>query len=299
MSSPREAEQAPAEPAREGPLAETLARLDADHEYCNFGMGRPDASGWTRLADLTADDALLAKWFDALLAAHDTAGGERDVAGSFLAGWIAEIVVDPVVASLHAEQRAWPLAPAGLWVHRDAAGWFDGLRVEAPLVYVVDGDPHAGHEDTVVVDSLAELHALVAAEATAVLDPIFAAVRRLAPFGRRGMWGGVADAIASSAVAAALRHRASTNLAFDDAAEFIAALAARAPLLRVRPTKLEVARPDGTGTVVARRGTCCLYYKIEPGADPAGEGYCTSCPLLEPASQQQRFATWLDEVDPR
>ena len=100
-------------------------------------------------------------------------------------------------------------------------------------------------------------------------------------------------------MSAALRHRTSTDVAFDGASEFVDVLAANASLLRVRPTKLAVRRNDGSSTVVAQPGTCCLYYKIEPGADPAGEGYCTSCPLREPVSQQARFATWLDELDPR
>ena len=42
-------------PKERGPLAETLARLDAADEHCRFVAGEPDGGGWYRLDEVLAD----------------------------------------------------------------------------------------------------------------------------------------------------------------------------------------------------------------------------------------------------
>ena len=252
------------------------------------------SEGWYELAELTAEGgALAAAWLDAMVAG--AAGGHRDVAGSYLAAYLAEIVVEPVVTAVLGERRGWPVAPADLAVHRHADGWFDGLAVGATTIWVLPDDPLAGRPGTVVHADADALHDAVAAGLVAALGPWFAAVRAIAPYGRRGMWGGVADSIASGAMRMARADGNDQPTMWNAAAALIDRVSAHAPELRVRPGTESVTWSGGTALVPVK-GTCCLYYKTYAGVpDRTGEGYCISCPLRRPASRGERWAAWLPQ----
>lgn len=273
-------------------LVELIARLDADNEYSNFVAGSPEGDGWVAGTDLV-DDSVLAEWFAHLVSEHGEAA--RDVAGSYLSSWIAEIVVLPVAAAIRDERRSWPIDLAALSVHRDPGGWFDGLAVAAGHLRVVRGDPAEESPGVEVFDDVDALIAATAAEVAATVGPMFAAVRRLAPFGVRGMWGNLADGFVSDAVWAAQRRGNDTAAAFAAADRFTDAVAAAAGVGIVRPSPLTITWSGGP-TVVSRKGTCCLFYKTVPDARPDGDGYCTSCPKAEPDHQHAKLAAWLEEL---
>lgn len=273
-------------------LVEVLAHLDASSDYCRFVAGAPVGDGWLPGADVV-DGAVLARWVaDGVDRRGPKAAG---VVGSFLASWIADIVAVPVVAAIQHSQRAWPVDLASLAVHRDEEGWFNGLAVLSGPVRVVRGDPAAGMVGVEVVDNVDSLVAITAAEIAAAVAPVFAEVRRLAPFGVRGMWGNLADAFSSEVVWAAQRRGADTADAFADARRFTDAVATAAGVAIVRPTPLTV-QWSGGPTVVSCKGTCCLLYKLVPDARPDGDGYCTSCPKREATSQHTAMAAWLEEL---
>jgi len=251
-------------------LADTLARLDAAEAYCSVVAGPPSDDRWVAVAALRTDTTTLHGWFEQLVAS----GHPPDVAGSFLAGWLAEVIVRPVATSLQHERRTWPLDPDRLWLHHHADGWFDGIAIVA---------------------GRAALRRLLAADAVDVLAPLFAAVRALAPFGQRGMWGATADALASGAAYGAFRAGRATADAFGDAMALVDDMVvAGAPRL-TRPTPLAVSCRHGT-LIASRKGTCCLWYKLS-SAD-GEQRYCLSCPLRDDDDQRRGFAEWLDTQSP-
>ena len=272
-------------------LAATLARRDAAEEYCTVVAGPPVDADWVAVADLLTDPTVLRGWYEQLLAG----GHPPDVAGSFLAGWLAEVLLHVVSTSLQGERRTWPLDPDRLWLHRNEGGWFDGIAVDADPLRVVAGDPAAGERGVEVHADVDALRRLLAGEAVAVLGPVFGAVRAMAPFGQRGMWGAAADAIASGAAYSAFRGERSTADAFAEAMALVDELVAAGAPASTRPTALAVTCTHGTLTA-SRKGTCCLWYKMS--AVEGADRYCLSCPLRDDESQLTGFATWLDTQSP-
>ena len=274
------------------PLGAMLARLDAADPYCRAVAGVPDGAGWTLVRDLLVEPMILESWFRELRTEHH---GQADVAGSFLAGWLGGIVLDPVGWAFHVERRAWPLDPDVLWLHRHEEGWFDGFAVASPSLDVLPDDPDAAHPDVRIVADLDVLRRSIARDAVAVLMPLFAAVRRLAPFGIRGMWGNLADSVASNTVSSAFRHAEPTTPAFEAAMALVDELVVAGAGAITRPSPEPVGYSRGTTTVV-HKGTCCLWYKVAGTDAPAGERYCLSCPKQPESGQRARWVAWLDEV---
>jgi hypothetical protein len=159
---------------------------------------------------------------------------------------------------------------------------------------VLPTDPDIGAAHTEVVAGPATLHAIVADELVAIATTIFAAVRRLAPFGLRGMWGNFADGIAEGVVWRTRNFGEEAAPARRVALQLVDALADRVPALTVRPRFERVAWSGGTAWLPVK-STCCLYYKTFEGSpDPCGDGYCTSCPFRDDAWRLARWATWLE-----
>jgi hypothetical protein len=270
----------------------TLARLDALDVHCRYVAGDPDGGGWYRLDRTLADDDLLDAWFAGVLVDH--AGGHRDVAGSYLASWLAGTIAETAVAALITEGRAWPIAPSTLAIHRHDEGWFDGIAVRGARLRVLPTDRDAGAAGVEVVASPERLRAVLAEELTGVTTTIFTAVRRRAPFGLRGMWGNLVDGITAGALWRAHQAGIDQAVARTEALALVAALVHRAG--RTIPTP-RFERVDWSGGValVPVKTTCCLYYKTFDGTpDRRGEGYCTSCPLRDGESRRALWSTWLD-----
>jgi hypothetical protein len=220
-------------------LASTVARHDALNPWCSFVVGAPEGDGWVAVSDLIADDTVIAGWIGDLRTR--VTQGRGDVAGSYLSSWLGGLLVGSLAAVVVAEGSGWSLAPEGLAIRRHPDGWFDGCAVRPQALRQFDAD-----------------------EVVALLTPLFSRVRRHAAFGRAGMWGAVADAIADRAVRRAEHEGGDVDQAWAGAMDLIDAIAARQPLLRSRP------RLEGR-TVVA--STCCLYFKIS-----GDDGYCSTCP---------------------
>lgn len=275
------------------PLAATLSRVGAGQDWCRYVAGEPDGAGWFGLDRLQSDASLLHAWLDELVAGE--AQGRREVAGSYLTAWLGGIIAGPVAAAVLGERRAWPVEAGVLAIHRNPGGWFDGLAVRPPALWVLPDDPAAGDPDVHVVRDVAALHGRVAAGLVGVLGPLFGLLRGRARVGTPGMWGAVADAIAATALAQARQHGHDGDTTWRAASLLIDAVQRATPLLRARPT-LERVEWSGGLAHFAVRGTCCLYFKVSGcPRDPSGDAYCTSCPFRDPADRRRRWAAWLDE----
>jgi ferric iron reductase protein FhuF len=278
--------------ASRSPLAATLDRLGTGDEETRLVAGCPVDDGWVVLADAIADQSLIDRWFDAI---RTTVGGPDTVSASFLASWLGGVIVEPVTRAIILERRAWSVAASDLLVHPHPEGWFDGLAVRTPTVWMLPGDPDAGHPEAVVMEDAAHLRRTVAAELATTLALIFGDVRRRARLGSPAMWGGVADGAGAAAVVDAVARGDDPVTAFEEAMTLVRDIAAHAPVPRVRPSLVPVAWSGGIGHEMVR-GTCCLWYRTQADPDPSGEGYCSSCPRRDPQEQRRRWARWLEEA---
>lgn len=271
-------------------LASTLARAAVLDAECAYIAGEPHGDGWF---DLTAlrNDEVLEQWLAALVAGE--ARGHVDVAASYLALSLANILARPLSTAVLAERRGWTVDGDLLSVRRNSAGWFDGLAVRSTLL-VLPTDDARTDAGVAVVSDVRALHDRVAAELVCTLAPAFEWLRKNARSGLPGLWTSLADVIAGTALAQARERNADAVAAWDAATALIDAVQRAAPLLRARPTMQSVDWSGGV-TQFAVRGTCCLSFKLSDAAgDGRGDAYCTSCPLREADDRRQRWATWLD-----
>lgn len=276
----------------DGPWAETLDRLAQLDPYWAGEIGAPSGAGWFRLDEVAAADTIPG-WLDDIAAEHD---GQRDVAASYLGGWLAGVAVVIPVAAYVVERRLPDPADVRLWGRQHADGWFDRVAFESSRVLVAPDDPAAEHADSVVSDEAEALDRYGAALVD-VLSPALERIRSIVAYGRSGLWGAVIDEIASSALWASRVAGTDPDDAWRVASALSDAVAARTRWVRARPRPFAVQGPDGRALFQVR-STCCLYYKTQPEPlDPTGDGYCNTCPLRDDRSRYDRLVAHLTLAD--
>lgn len=268
-------------------LAETAGRVRALGRHLGFTVGMPEGRGWFVVSSVVEDGLV-----DRLAADLVGSVGRADVAGSYLGSHLTTPLVSRTVAAVTLDRRCPD--PTAAAVHLHADGWFDDVAFLGPAVAVLADDPAAGELHTVVVPDIGHLRAWWATRTAAAVAPLLEAVRARLPFGRRGLWGSVADAVAGTALAVTRAADAGSRTRWDDAVALLDALGAVAPVSLVRPTPFMVEWSGGE-TCMAVRGTCCLYFRTVAQPDPAGDGYCTSCPLVDDDHRHRRWASWLED----
>jgi hypothetical protein len=273
--------------ASQGP-PRLLADLDRLDEECTYVHGEP-GDGWCRVDQF--DGAALDDLLERVMAGP--ARGRHDAAGSLLAGWLSSAVVGAAGVALVLWQRTWVLDPASTWLRLHPDGWADGIAVAAP-VRVCPDDAAGGAVDVEVVRDVAELSRRWAAEAASAMTPILGHLASRARFGLPGMWGGVADGVVGQAVWLASRGGLPADPTWARASRLVEHLADVAPLPPARQRRVAVPWSGGLHHASVR-STCCLHYRTQDRPDPAGEGYCTSCPLRTEPSRVTRLASWLED----
>jgi hypothetical protein len=269
-------------------LTETVARLATADEHVRVVGGPPPAGdGWVLVADALASPLAFDAWFDRVRATVQN--GRADVAGSYLASFLSSAIAAPLVRALATQQRGWHTAAGTTWVHLHDDGWIDQVATAAPVL-VLPADTAADRADVEVVDDLETLVAIAIEHLVSVVDPLFVAVRARAPYGRRGMWGALADSIAAELTWSAQVNGHDVVDAWRRAQPILDALVAAAPTRVTRPT---FERIDDAGHVahLTIRGTCCLYFQSLPPDAPTD--YCTSCPMGDADTRRARQQRWL------
>ena len=230
----------------------TVARVDGTSGWRRVTT---DAAGpgWVNLAARLGDPAGLDAWYRAEL--DGMAAGHRDLAGALIvyrfAGSLAELVVGP----LFDQRRSLVIRPEGLSLLLAPDGArLDGLSLAAPAVAVLPTDEAArgagaaaGAAVSVVADEAA-LREVAVAGMLATFGPLAEAVQARAPFGVRGMWGTLADHLAEVSLRRAREQGRASAAAWAASEALLDDLAARQPLLRVRPRRQEVVAPAGPVT---------------------------------------------------
>ncbi|MGE3620911.1 MAG: hypothetical protein AB7L84_10665 [Acidimicrobiia bacterium] len=260
-------------------VVEAIGLLDAAAERRYVLADPTTAPGLIHLGGRLADVGEVGAWIEAELR---RARGHRDLAGSLATYRFSAVLAELVMVPLVEHGRVIQVDPSGLWLEL-----IDEVRIGdvalAPVGVV------AGNDLDVLVEAAA-----VTLEAS--YAPVADAVRGHAPFGRAGMWGTLADHVASVPMRRARLAGGTGQRAWTLAEQVLDALAARRPLLRVRPRLVVVeARADGAARrgCYAEKGTCCLIYKADPEHDDRAAqvaGYaCSACPLRDPAERIALF----------
>ncbi|MCC5951357.1 MAG: (2Fe-2S)-binding protein [Acidimicrobiia bacterium] len=268
----------------EAEAAAVGARLAAVDEPFGFTTAPPTAANsstggtWVRL-DQVSEPGVSAEpsVFETIATALRHRTGTAQVAGSYLCGRLLGSVAGRATAALVLGAVVPTLAPSTVHLHVDA-----DQRVRS---ICFTGDVLGGVDvaDTIVAERWA-------IEITTALAPGVEAIRSRFPYGRRGMWGAVADRVAATAVAADRAIGGAGEAGWQVAEQLLATLSEHAPVSFTRPTA-QVVEVDGRALWFVGKGTCCLAYRtVDDPCPSSGRGYCTSCPLTTPACRRRRFA---------
>ncbi|MGQ0615403.1 MAG: hypothetical protein ACT4PW_00165 [Acidimicrobiia bacterium] len=242
---------------------------------------------WTTLTALCQPGAL-----EQIAADLRTELGRRDVAASYLSARLTRPVVARTVAAIVLDDRCPDPHPSTTFVHRKQTA-FDDVAFTSHRVAVLAGDPAAGEPDSITVADRLELAHWWATRLVATLAPLLNAARACLTISRRNQWGAVAARVGSSSIAADRIRDGNGSAGWDRATELLDALDGCAPVPIERPTPLAIGWAGAT-IVHAMKGTCCLKWHTKPEAHrPTGEGYCTTCPLVDPACHLKRLRTKL------
>jgi hypothetical protein len=272
------------------------AAIRARDEHQVIELGRPQGASWFPLADLSGEGVVARElqW----VAGAPAGVRPADVAASYLAGYIGSCVLAPAATLLVLEGLLPDVSPGNLWLHREGTErWYDRIAYAGPSFWCAAEHAAAGHPDARPVGTTAELVERLASTSVEQLTPVFQAIRARAPYGLRGMWGSLADEVASSLLWITRRDDGDATeqrRVWKSIEAILDVLTARAPQLRVRPSPVEVDWSAGS-TIYCRRGTCCLFYKTpEAAAYPEADQYCSSCPLRDPDEQ---LASWRQSLE--
>jgi hypothetical protein len=268
------------------PLEATRRRLARTFRLFTFELAPTPDEPWVSITD-ASDPARLADRVAQLSVRY---ADQRDVAAAYIAMRIAGVVAGPLIGTYLLERRVPLLDPDTAHVRTDRALEFSRLATGTTRFAALASDIDAGHPDMhvvthdVLIDTVVEsLDRLVA--------PLLTALRPLAPFGRRGLWGLIADSVGGGALASARETGADHRPAWAEATEILDRLQDRGLPVANRPRPL-VVTCDGHEIPFNIRGTCCLRYKADEPRDhhdPEFGGYCHSCPLIDDAVLERHY----------
>lgn len=271
-------------------LSDTVEHVAARFSTSDSVLTSRPPENWLRVADLFASPVL-----DPLIERVITnqAEGRRDVTGSYLTSWLMAPIIESAAEGLWLTSRILPLNPETVWVHLHGDGWVDGVAFSGGSVVVTPSDQFATSSN-VEVRGDRELVDILAERIVAFASPAFAALRRRVAFGQIGMWGILVDGIFGGSMWRAQEQGEDASLAWGRITVLADAIEARVPRLRSRPRPQLIAWSGGSWTASVK-GTCCLYYKTCSDPDPAGEGYCISCPFRTDESRATRLGQYLEQ----
>ena len=272
--------------ATETALAGTGGRLAAIDEHLGFAVGQPSGPAWVCL-DQVLKGGLVDRYAEELVARE----GRRDVAGSLLGARLVGPLGLRTAAAVCLDRRAPDPTLESVHVHHNTEGGVDGVAFARPAMAVLPTDPaleQGASPGTVVLGDVDALVDWWAERLVAAAAPLIEAIRARLPFGRRCLWGGLADRVAYPPLALARRTGGDGAAAWAEATTLIDALAHHAPVRFARPKPFVAGGPCGD-VWFSVKGTCCLRYRTALRPDPCGAGNCNSCPILDDA---QRLIRW-------
>lgn len=257
-------------------IAEALAQACHPRDFRQLCVS-PGGQGWCSFAELIADENALTSWFRTAIERYR---GRDEVAGALLSLRLAGPVIDIAVSLFIHKGWAVALPADGVMLRFGEHGAATAIALRDPVIERED----AARQDSAVYAALAD-------QLGGLLQAGFLALKRRTRYGLRGMWGQAADQIAGIAVRRARLLGLDQVAAWQTAVRLIDALAARQPLVRMRPRPFPCSWPAGPVTL-AVKGSCCLYFKVSDQTDD--RRYCSNCPLLADDVRASRAANLLE-----
>lgn len=276
------------------PLVGTARRMCAtDLRLAFTTVPSSQSDGWVSLR-AAASGPVIRSWLDELPA---SAKGMRNVAGARVGLSFACLLVRPLMAVLHLEQRVPVLSPDTVFLRRQD-GQFVQLAVQPTEMYALGDDPDAGHPATHQVPDMARLIEPMGEQLYTALAPVLSAVRAEGRYGLTNLWGGVLDMIGATSLLSARIGRLPQDLVWRRAEQLCDLVGARTEQRRVRyPTPFEVSYSGGDALFTVK-GTCCLQYRehgLRAGEDDdSGKAYCKTCPFLREDTRLRRCANTVE-----
>lgn len=221
--------------------APTLAERIAARLPFPAVLSTPDGEGeWVSLDDLLAGEAMYGQF--ARLA--ERAGAPAEVQVTHVVGWLAAVVINPLVAARKAAGVVPLLDPAETMVRCDPGGWFNAIAI---------GDPAPATEG--------DLDAIFLRHLTELFTPVVAFALPHSRLGRRTIW-----AIISDRVVQALYPVDPADPGVHEARTSLEALFAGCGPLEQRRAWTSVRLPAGREALAPVAAACCLSYKSDEGA---------------------------------
>jgi hypothetical protein len=268
------------------PLDVTRRRIAQPFRGFAFDLRPADDERWVTVATASQPDHVA----DRVQRLAHRYAGQRDVAAAYVAMRAASVVAGPLIGAYLLERRVPLVQAATTWLRTDHQLGFDRLAVGTTHFAGLADDPAGGHHDLSVVDA-DDLSTTVVDALADLLGALLDNLRASAPFGRRGLWGLVADSIGGCALAAARETNTDHRPAWTAANEILDRLQARRFPVGNRPRPL-VVTCDGREFPFNVRGTCCLRYKTDEERghhDPDFGAYCHSCPLVDDDTLRRHY----------
>ena len=232
--------------------------------------------GWVSLGSLfTADQVAERAGADPVASL-----GIDELTGTMVFHALAVPLVDLAVSLLTVAELVVDVAPAAVLVRFDGPSVIEvALRSRTAAATMATTATTATGGDQVAQWLVAGLEPLV--DAVVPHDP---ALR----------WGAVADLVVVIANARARAHGLDAEAGWAASETVVTGLRNRRPHPQYRPGRVMVpaADPAGGMAVLARRSTCCEWYRAARhlGEDSVTEARCADCPSLDPAVNVVRLA---------
>ena len=242
---------------------------------------------WVGVERLVQDGHL-----EAMLTAVRRQGGGAAYPAAAVGASLAQAVAGRLAASLARERRGFDTGSENLLVRPAAQGHLDGVALRRPTLAVLAGDRTGALDGVAVFESRHELLTWCAHRVVATLTPLFAALRDLSRFGVVPLWNLTSDAVLTSATLPALFAGGDQRAERQIGEELLDALVAAGARVS-RRGRVQQVLLEQRSVLAPVRGSCCLVYRLAPGADPQGEGYCTTCPLVADRDRARRYGTWV------
>lgn len=266
-----------------GPIAQSLARLDAGVSWTTVTTVADDRTGWVRCSALLTGPGRFLAWQREVAAAYgdgvDDAGlltGQGLVLDAYLAA-----VLLPAVGAFHLDRRVPDLTPALLAVRPGAPGSpVAAVAVESARFGCLVDDPSADDAGAYAVGNLTALAGLLR---TAVLEHAEALLAAYAPttrIGRHGLW-----AAATDAVDVALMVGGSISRDMARARADAGLVLGPAPLVG-GSTLHQITDDRGRTHWTRRRYSCCYVYRA------SDQTTCVTCPRVSDEDRRWQAARW-------
>lgn len=265
------------------PLIQDFEALHAQSSYIHMQVGEPAGDGWFTPADFQSDTSSA---LDNLLEQTRMKSGcdDKRLRAVSVASSYAWHVSAGGVSCFLATGRVPDMSADNILLHFDDGGWHDQLALRSGRFYTLPDDPAADHPCAIVVENRDALITIFRTQVEAHMRAIIDRLHVKMGMGKPGMWGVIADRIASMII----HNYSKTGREHLVEDEIKAFLHVSGSPLKGKSGVITLTYNDRS-QMFLKRGGCCQYYKV------AEYGYCSTCPLQTDEVREGRLLAYMAE----